>query len=136
MTEKILKVPMFPPPGPRGRYILRPTQPFDWNPSISHIYVKMAPPFYYSPVRRVHRVRSVTLHYWNGKFTHTSVILWCGAQGWLGKRKNNNKVPGTLTAEPPDHCDYCATCEGRAIGAGQLASRKINGRMVLFTPKQ
>lgn len=37
---------------------------------------------------------------------------------------------------PPDRAIHCATCEGRAIGAGKDGARIIAGRTVLFSPRQ
>lgn len=90
-------------------------------------------PFFLSRMAsRAHRVRS-GLHFDSGRLTHASYSLWCGQTGLIDdwpKHRGN-----ALHADPPARVPVCATCEGRAIGAGQLPSHKIAGRFVLFTPR-
>lgn len=74
-----------------------------------------------------HRVRHVTLHVCLGK-THLAANLWCGMSIIISKKK------GRLLAEPSENRPMCATCEGRAIGAGLLGAREIAGRFVMFRP--
>lgn len=85
----------------------------------------------------VHRVRSGWLHRdWDGKFQHTSIHFWCGAYGFLyepGKRPRKHAA-ASLVTEPSPGRIVCATCEGRAIGSGQVASSKIGGHFVRFRP--
>lgn len=86
----------------------------------------------------VHRVRSSRLHLSpkTGEHTHTSVTFWCGQLGFLypeGKWNPKHKKASVL-AEPSPWRLVCATCEGRAIGAGQVDSHKIGGRIVKFKP--
>ena len=59
--------------------------------------------------------------------TSWSGQCWCG-QGWSLKRH-------LFSDKVPDGLSVCATCEGRAIGAGQLESHMINGQMVKFSPR-
>lgn len=101
-----------------------------WHaPESSQIQLTASLPFFWSRSgTRVHRVRSAKMHFWAGEYKHTSFKMWCGQDGLT---KN-----GRLTADPPDDLPYCATCEGRAIGAGQLGAREINGRAVIFTPRE
>jgi len=89
-------------------------------------------PFYKSRSgERVHRVRSGQALFTDGVYTHTSLSLWCGATGSIG----NEGSRGYLSAEAPDNAVFCATCEGRAIGAGMDGTRYINGRFCLFSPR-
>lgn len=85
----------------------------------------------------VHRVRSGLMHYnWEGEFTHTSITFWCGPSGFLyepGKRPRKH-VPAALVAEPSPGRVVCATCEGRAIGAGQIPGNKIGDHFVKYKP--
>lgn len=76
-----------------------------------------------------HRVRSGQAHYYNGKYSHTSFSMWCGMGGSLGKK-------GFLASEVPDDGILCATCEGKAIGAGMDGARIINGRNVMLSPRR
>lgn len=84
-----------------------------------------------------HRVRSATVHYVDGKFTHTSVTMWCGhigsmgglARPWAGAK-------GTLSATLPAGGIACAICEGKVVGAGLTGSRDINGVPVLYSPRK
>lgn len=85
----------------------------------------------------VHRVRSGWMHYnRDGLFTHTSIRFWCGANGFLyeaGKRPPKH-APASLVSQPQPGRVVCATCEGRAIGSGQIAGNKIGEHFVKFKP--
>ena len=90
--------------------------------------VKYALPYYKS--RRgdyFHRVRSATNYWREGDLSHTSVSFWCGNSGFVGKK-------GQLYPEVPADGVLCATCEGRAIGAGLDGARTINGKKVMYSP--
>lgn len=113
---------------------------WSFNPSCSQIYPKTTVPFFTSAFgTRTHRIRWVCVHYWNGEFSHTSVGLWCGQQGFAEHTKSTNarmvKRAGSMADVAPFHLPVCATCEGRAIGAGQLDSDMINGRKVIYSPR-
>lgn len=99
-------------------------------------------PFFISPRQTmVHRVRSVTTHLWDGEPSHTSVKLWCGSSRFIetpetwGRFKCKH-IGNRLTAEPDKRMVFCATCEGRAVGAGQLGTAMLAGRMVKFSPRE
>jgi len=79
--------------------------------------------------RYAHRVRSASLHTCLGK-SHIAVHLWCGMVICIGGRNR-----GSRFVEEPTGRAICATCEGRAIGAGQLGAREIAGRAVMFSPR-
>ncbi|HUW00890.1 MAG TPA: hypothetical protein VMW08_00935 [Acidimicrobiales bacterium] len=89
------------------------------------ISLKRSLPFYTrGPSYYVHRVRSGLLHH-DGRI---SVTFWCGPIG-------HGKGGARLAAEPPEGCQVCSTCEGRAVGSGQLGSRVLaGGREVIFSP--
>lgn len=100
-------------------------------PESSTIEIKSSLPYFHSPAAsRSHRVRSGRYHLWEGKITHAAFTLWCGQTGYIAQDKR-----GRLSSEPVDWLPVCGTCEGRAIGAGQTESRKIAGRVVVFTPR-
>ena len=116
----------------------------DWsfNPHISNISVSRCLPFYQgNPNSYVHRIRYGTIHNWQGEYSHTSFQFWCGGNGFLRhhQRKANGSrgriIGGLIYAVPPDKTVSCATCEGRAIGAGLTESRMIAGRMLVFSPR-
>ena len=90
----------------------------------------LALPYYLSRRGKyVHRVR-YGYHFWrDGKYTHAAVTFWCGNNGFIGHK-------GRLLATVPPGAVLCATCEGRAIGAGQNGSRRINGREVCYSPRR
>ncbi len=70
-------------------------------------------------------------YYWDGEYSHTCFALWCGMTGHSSERHHRNQLMAT-----PDAKDIvCATCEGRAIGAGQAGSRQIAGQFVKFSPR-
>ena len=73
------------------------------------------------------------MHYFNGNYSHTSFSAWCGQTGFHSKGRHGSL---RLTDNPPDDLPLCATCEGRAIGAGQLGATVIAGRQVIFTPRR
>ena len=104
-----------------------------WQGGWPHcIHLNESLPFYWSrAATRAHRVRSATMHYHNGVYSHTSFSAWCGQTGFSSKGKHLR-----LCDNPPDDLPVCATCEGRAIGAGQLGATTIAGRQVLFTPRR
>lgn len=88
----------------------------------------------------VHRVRSANMHYQRlhhgGAYTHTAATFWCGSYGFVypdGKARRRQKL-GVLLAEPSPGRVVCATCEARAIGAGQDGQHKINGKFVKYRP--
>lgn len=75
-----------------------------------------------------HRVRYVELHLPEGQGkSHFVASCWCGQS--VAERR---KTPGRLVEVPTRV--VCATCEGRAIGSGQLGSRVLAGREVMFRP--
>lgn len=76
-----------------------------------------------------HRVRHVTLYVLDGK-SHFAVNCWCGMSMCFGGK--NSKGMGGLYENPSAGRPMCATCEGRAIGAGLLGSREIAGRPVMY----
>ena len=98
----------------------------------------------YSPIKRAlpyveaangsytHRVRNAALHHLEGYSPHVSVSCWCGMSLNIGGRRT---VGSKFVAVPSLGRPVCATCEGRAIGAGLEDSHKINGRMVRFQPQ-
>lgn len=82
--------------------------------------------------RYTHRVRYVELHMLGGRFeSHFAAGCWCGQTVLISKRK-----PGRLVEAPTDGYVVCATCEGRAIGSGQLGARVIAGREVMYQPQR
>lgn len=77
-----------------------------------------------------HRVRYVELHNLGAHWKpHLAAGCWCGMTVLISERK-----PGRLVEAPSDGYVVCATCEGRAIGSGQLGSRVIAEREVMFQP--
>jgi hypothetical protein len=86
-----------------------------------------------------HRIKSMRMHFdgeaLSSKHTHTSVELWCGMHGFVRSRPKRGTRPTHVVSEPSDGRFMCATCEGRAIGSGQLGSREIAGREVMFRPR-
>ncbi len=97
-------------------------------------------PFYRSAQGTyVHRVRSGTVHFYDGVAQHTSFHLWCGMLGSVGitlPYPRHRPSRGDLFSDVPKTATLCATCEGRAVGAGQLGSRMICGRIVKFSPRK
>lgn len=85
----------------------------------------------------VHRARSADMHYDDdGTRTHTSVKFWCGTHGFLyppGKQQKKHR-PAIMTASPDPCRVICATCEGRAHGAGQVGDGKLAGRFAKYRP--
>jgi hypothetical protein len=99
-----------------------------WRPS-PIIPIKQSLPFVESRAGRyTHRVRSASLHTCIGK-SHVGLSTWCGMGFCISERK------GRFVEEPSAGYVVCATCEGRAIGAGQLGAREIAGREVMFSPR-
>jgi len=108
--------------------------------------IRMALPYYQCrPGAYVHRIRSGQTHRLRmgedayhkrhpqmGQILHLSFSFWCGGSGHVSRDK-----PGRLFAEIPENGVLCATCEGRAIGAGLDGSpSEINGRAVIFSPRK
>lgn len=77
---------------------------------------------------RWHRVRSgIRFERWG----HTSWTLWCGQHATQGGRRGD-----CLSAsEPFDGAPVCGTCEGRAIGAGQIP-RPGGMDELVFSPRR
>lgn len=80
---------------------------------------RMLPFVWRGPGRLVHRARSASLHH-DGRL---SVQAWCGPMV---------QKPSVL-AKVPDGAEVCATCEGRAAGAGQIPSGF--DEPIKFTPR-
>lgn len=103
-------------------------------------------PFYRrGPLRLVHRVREAHLFYYHGELSHLAVRFWCGNCGYIDyakspqrdrRRGQHASDNASLFAIAPDPAVFCATCEGRAVGAGMDGAREINGRTVLFRPRE
>lgn len=88
------------------------------------LVIKRALPFVQrNPANYVHRPRSA--HAWPGG--RIAVDAWCG---------QILQAPRFLAA-PPEGAVICATCEGRAVGSGQLGSRAIlaGGPELRFSPR-
>lgn len=81
-----------------------------------------------------HRPRNGQIFYRDGVLSHTAISFWCGGGCFIGQR-SGERCGGELYDQLPDRAILCATCEGRAIGAGLLDARQINGRAVLFHPR-
>ena len=93
--------------------------------------VKRALPFVASDAGvYVHRVRSAVVYEVCGK-AHMAVSCWCGMTLLVGKRKKGRMLSEPITGRP-----MCATCEGRAIGAGTTGLRNINGLDVRYEPRR
>lgn len=112
------------------KVILQPPRPIGWMPnSVRSRTIRSMLPYYQS--RRgvyVHRIRSARQYeYTTTSKSHVAIALWCGATGFISK--------GILYSDPPADALLCATCEGRAIGAGVDGHRKINGRACIYAPR-
>lgn len=105
----------------------------DWgNPHFSsQPILKSLPYFRTQSGSYIHRVRYGTIHHYNGQYTHFALKFWCGMTG-LGSDKRKQ---ARFYDVPPDGMVVCATCEGRAIGAGLTESRMIAGKIVKFSPR-
>ena len=100
-----------------------------WHPEGRCIKgISYALPYYLSRQGKYfHRVRSANNHWHDGNLSHTAVGFWCGNSGFIGDK-------GKLYAKVPEGGVLCATCEGRAIGAGLAGERTINGKKVMYSP--
>ena len=78
----------------------------------------------------VHRVRYAQAYYDGSTLTHMAFECWCGQGALMSDRKKSR-----LYSDPPQDRYMCATCEGRAIGAGLTESRTIAGRELMFRPR-
>lgn len=99
-------------------------------------YAKRSLPFAESGAGKyTHRVRSVQiiaaldLNQWPA---HIAVNCWCGQSVLISNKRKH--AASRIVAEPSRV--LCATCEGRAIGAGQLGAQEIGGRPVKFSPQR
>lgn len=93
--------------------------------------VKRALPFVASDAGEyVHRVRSAVVYEVCGK-AHMAVSCWCGMTILVSKRKKGRMHSAPVAGRP-----MCATCEGRAIGAGTTGLRNINGLDARYEPRR
>lgn len=98
--------------------------------SAGRVRIKQSLPYAESDAGHyTHRVRSAAIYTMLGK-QHMGIRCWCGMSLLISERKK-----GKLVAEPSIGRPICATCEGRAIGAGTDADHKINGRIVRYAPR-
>lgn len=91
-------------------------------------------------LRYVHRIRSGLLHLtystaFDGgrqvRLSETAENAWLTFRLWCGV----SLTPGSLLLpEPPPGANVCATCEGRAVGAGMPSSSIICRRPIIFRP--
>lgn len=112
----------------------------NWKGPTTYFHIKRALPFVESFCGRyTHRVRSIHILVHDAGAAqrilgqaHMSVHCWCGMSVLISeKRRHANNA---LVVEPSRV--LCATCEGRAIGAGQLGTPEIAGRPVMFSPRR
>lgn len=121
----------------KGRVILERARFPNWRGGCVYSAVTRSLPFIESAFGRyTHRVRSIVVitDAESGK-SHSVARCWCG-QGVPvhSNSPHRRRFPvGSLLAEPSDR-PVCATCEGRAIGSGQLGAREIAGRLVMYSP--
>lgn len=118
------------------------TNPAAWhndNVGPRPVPLKRALPFFSGPGRRMaHRVRSGSMYLHHDADWPTTIALhfWCGNQGFLRRTTPRRTHGGFLFAAPPDDFPMCATCEGRAIGAGEpSAAFLFQQRSLLFSPR-
>lgn len=108
-----------------------------WEGGIKNVPVTFAYPYFKTGMGAyTHRVRTAITHVnkAKGQNSHVSLSAWCGVVGFLSEKpraRNANQF-----AEVPEHAILCATCEGRAIGAGMDGTREINSRSVIFSPRK
>lgn len=105
------------------------------NPDRRNTYASKSLPFVESGAGRyTHRVRTfslVTMHAPTYP-PHAAASCWCGMTILISAKPRHRG--NSLAAEPSRA--ICATCEGRAIGAGQLGTPEIAGRPVIFSPRR
>jgi hypothetical protein len=105
------------------------------NPRSGIITLSKSLPYFRSSVGNyMHRVRWAQHHLFDGEYKHTAIRMWCGQVGFAGS-KEMHRGGGHFFSLVPNDAVICATCEGRAIGAGQDGSHKINGRIVRYAPR-
>ena len=93
--------------------------------------IQYALPFFVSKntnAKYVHRLRFANQFHNRDGSIHIAMGMWCGGHRFMRS--------GTLAATLPEGSVLCATCEGRAIGAGLVDSYHINGRLVRFQPRK
>lgn len=103
-----------------------------WPEWIAHtvMRVKESLPFAESAHGQyTHRVRYVELHLPYGGRSDSFFVAVC----WCGQSVADRRSAPSRLVEVPSRV-VCATCEGRAIGAGQVGARVIAGREVMFKP--
>ena len=109
-------------------------RPQAWKGGAEQYYARESLPFVESGAGTyTHRIRSLTLYDYGKHGSHAAVSCWCGMTMCLGGRRKYNR---RIVAVPSVDRMVCATCEGRAIGAGQLGAREIAGRQVMYSPRR
>jgi len=87
----------------------------------------------------VHVIRSGSMIYDDdGNLRHTALHFWCGGHGFMhpdGKPRRNQK-PYRVLASLSAGRTVCATCMGRAIGAGQLPAANVKRPPAKFQPRE
>lgn len=86
------------------------------------------PPYSWThPGQYAHRIRSASTYSapWG---TWVSAVMWCGQ----GRRLDE----GLTGDQPPEGFEVCATCEARAVGAGQSSDviAVAEGATIMFRP--
>jgi hypothetical protein len=105
-----------------------------WSAGFHIGILKKSLPFWQAkPGCYVHRVRSGIVHQLGRRDPHTSLKMWCGQSGFLTHQSLGRE--GNLLADIPAGEVCCATCEGRAVGAGLLGAPVIAGHPVKYSPR-
>ena len=104
------------------------------NRDARNVYASKSLPFVESGSGKyTHRIRTlslVTMHSPRHQ-PHSAASCWCGMTILLSPKHCHAR--SRIVAEPSRV--LCATCEGRAIGAGQLGAAEIAGRPMMFSPR-
>jgi len=108
-----------------------------WEGGLKSVPVTFAYPYFKSGFGvYTHRVRTAITHVLKekGENSHVSLSAWCGCVGFLHPEPKAKSA--SQYSELPEGAILCATCEGRAIGAGMDGAREINSRPVQFSPRK
>lgn len=97
-----------------------------------HPVTAMKPFWQRTPGFYVHRPRSAQWHSFRGELSHIGITFWCGMVGSVSASARSGRLMDSVPAGEV----VCATCEGRAVGAGITGAREINGQAVCFSPRR
>lgn len=99
---------------------------------ITHSYPFFRPRLLGHRFGYVHRVKSASIYYHQGKFLHICIGYWCGGTGFISDDEKRKESKLLEFADGP----ICATCEVKALVQKLPSSEELNQGVVEYRPSE